>query len=371
MPADPPRAFNRSWARPADLARGDHRLWRLDDSSTSPSSAPEGGRRASCCGCAPAIASVLSQIVDTLIFITVAFYGVFPIADLLLGQMLAKVVLSIVLVPLIYVFRRRSAGRQADNQAEPLDRIADFALAAPSRAGVARHVCSFCNGLKYKVDALSGPSLQPSHSGPSRPERILMFCRVTIREVYIVKKLILLCSTAVVMPTAAFAQSTGSLEFEKKRSSSPAPAPGRRRRPGARHTKAKAVLTQEMIRAEPGPDHPRHDQPGPGRQLPEQRRLRLVGRHAHHPRLSIRPRQPHLRRHPAERQRQLRDLLDQQLDPELIEQVNVNLGTTDVDSPTASAVGGTVNLAHATPSHQWAAGRRLARRVRFPPLLRR
>jgi len=32
---------------------------------------------------------------------------------------------------------------------------------------------------------------------------------------------------------------------------------------------------------------------------------------------------------------------NQQLDPELIEQVNVNLGTTDVDSPTASAVGGT------------------------------
>jgi uncharacterized integral membrane protein (TIGR00697 family) len=52
-----------------------------------------------------AIASVLSQIVDTLIFITVAFYGVFPIGSLLVGQMLAKVVLSIVLVPLlIYVF---------------------------------------------------------------------------------------------------------------------------------------------------------------------------------------------------------------------------------------------------------------------------
>lgn len=35
---------------------------------------------------------------------------------------------------------------------------------------------------------------------------------------------------------------------------------------------------------------------------------------------------------------------NQQIDPELIEQVNVNLGTTDVDSPTASAAGGTVNL---------------------------
>lgn len=50
------------------------------------------------------VAGVLSQVVDTLIFITVAFYGVFPIGELLLGQMLAKVVLSAVLVPtLIYV----------------------------------------------------------------------------------------------------------------------------------------------------------------------------------------------------------------------------------------------------------------------------
>jgi uncharacterized integral membrane protein (TIGR00697 family) len=64
-----------------------------------------------------AIASVLSQIVDTLIFITIAFYGVFPIANLLLGQMLAKVVLSIILVPpLIYVFvglGRRLDARQS------------------------------------------------------------------------------------------------------------------------------------------------------------------------------------------------------------------------------------------------------------------
>ncbi len=47
------------------------------------------------------IAAVLSQIVDTLLFVTIAFYGVFPITDLLLGQMLAKVVLSAVLVPIL------------------------------------------------------------------------------------------------------------------------------------------------------------------------------------------------------------------------------------------------------------------------------
>jgi uncharacterized integral membrane protein (TIGR00697 family) len=60
-----------------------------------------------------AVASVLSQIVDTLIFITVAFYGIFPIGELILGQMLAKVVLSAVLVPpLVYAFV--SLGRMLD-----------------------------------------------------------------------------------------------------------------------------------------------------------------------------------------------------------------------------------------------------------------
>ncbi len=48
-----------------------------------------------------AIAAVLSQIVDTLLFVSIAFYGVFPIMDLMLGQMLAKVVLSAVLVPIL------------------------------------------------------------------------------------------------------------------------------------------------------------------------------------------------------------------------------------------------------------------------------
>jgi uncharacterized integral membrane protein (TIGR00697 family) len=45
------------------------------------------------------IAAALSQIVDTLIFITVSFYGEREIATLMAGQMVAKVVLSLVLVP--------------------------------------------------------------------------------------------------------------------------------------------------------------------------------------------------------------------------------------------------------------------------------
>ncbi|MBO9726148.1 MAG: TonB-dependent receptor [Novosphingobium sp.] len=40
---------------------------------------------------------------------------------------------------------------------------------------------------------------------------------------------------------------------------------------------------------------------------------------------------------------------NQQIDPEIIEQVNVNLGTTDVDSPTAAASGSTVNIRTRNP----------------------
>ena len=61
-----------------------------------------------------AIASMASQVVDTLIFITIAFYGVFPIGELLLGQMLAKVVLSAILVPLVILLFVR-IGRQLDS----------------------------------------------------------------------------------------------------------------------------------------------------------------------------------------------------------------------------------------------------------------
>jgi len=47
------------------------------------------------------IASVVSQIVDTILFISISFYGERPILGLMAGQMLTKVVLSIVLVPLL------------------------------------------------------------------------------------------------------------------------------------------------------------------------------------------------------------------------------------------------------------------------------
>lgn len=50
-----------------------------------------------------AVASAISQTVDTLIFITLAFYGEFPIGSLLVGQAIAKIVLSFVLIPFLIV----------------------------------------------------------------------------------------------------------------------------------------------------------------------------------------------------------------------------------------------------------------------------
>lgn len=62
------------------------------------------------------LAAALSQIVDTLIFISVSFYGVRPILDLMIGQALAKVVLSAVMVPLIIAVLVR-LGRRLDGEA--------------------------------------------------------------------------------------------------------------------------------------------------------------------------------------------------------------------------------------------------------------
>lgn len=43
---------------------------------------------------------------------------------------------------------------------------------------------------------------------------------------------------------------------------------------------------------------------------------------------------------------------NQLLDPEIVDRVTVNLGTTDIDSPTASATGGTINILTVRPQHE-------------------
>ncbi len=57
------------------------------------------------------VAAALSQIVDTLIFISISFYGVRPIGELMVGQMIAKIVLSAVMVPLVIAIAVRIGKR--------------------------------------------------------------------------------------------------------------------------------------------------------------------------------------------------------------------------------------------------------------------
>jgi uncharacterized integral membrane protein (TIGR00697 family) len=59
------------------------------------------------------IAGVISQIVDTVLFITISFYGERPIWDLMLGQMLTKIILSIVVVP-AFIIMFVEIGRSLD-----------------------------------------------------------------------------------------------------------------------------------------------------------------------------------------------------------------------------------------------------------------
>ena len=46
-----------------------------------------------------AVAGVSSQVVDSLLFVTIAFLGVFPIGELLVGQLVVKTLLAVLLLP--------------------------------------------------------------------------------------------------------------------------------------------------------------------------------------------------------------------------------------------------------------------------------
>jgi len=156
------------------------------------------------------------------------------------------------------------------------------------------------------------------------------------------------------MPAAAFAQSTSSVEFEKEAivvTGSRTKDVGGIQTPDA--TKSKAVVTQEMI-----------SRSGPGQTVLDT--INIV------PGVSFQNNDAYgnsggtlsVRGFDSTRVSytldgiQLNDsgnyniYSNFSIDPELIEQVNVNLGSTDVDSPTASAVGGTVNYRTITPTKE-------------------
>jgi iron complex outermembrane receptor protein len=168
-----------------------------------------------------------------------------------------------------------------------------------------------------------------------------------------VKKFVLLCSTAAfVMPAAAYAQSTGTVDFEEEA----IVVTGTRTRdvggvqiPDA--PKAKAVLTQEMI-SRTGPGQTVLDAINvlPGVSFQNNDAYGNSGGT-----LSVRGFDSTRVSYTLDGI-QLNDsgnyniYSNFSIDPELIEQVNVSLGSTDVDSPTASAVGGTINQRTLTPS---------------------
>ena len=48
------------------------------------------------------LATILSQLIDSVVFITIAFYGVMPIWPLIIGQWLVKILLALCDTPLVY-----------------------------------------------------------------------------------------------------------------------------------------------------------------------------------------------------------------------------------------------------------------------------
>ena len=166
------------------------------------------------------------------------------------------------------------------------------------------------------------------------------------------KKLLLLCSAAIIIaPTAAFAQSTGTVDFDKDAivvTGTRVQQVGGVQAPDS--SKAKAVLTQEIIsRSSPGQSILDTINLVPGVSFQNNDAYGSSGgtlniRGFDASRISLT-----FDGIPLNDSGNYAIFSNQQLDPELIEQVNVNLGTTDVDSPTASAVGGTVNYRTRNP----------------------
>src|SRR5436853_208819 len=173
------------------------------------------------------------------------------------------------------------------------------------------------------------------------------------------KKLSLLCATtALVMPVTAFAQSTGSQDFENEETivitGTRSQEVGGITAPDT--TKAKAALTSEVIQRQnpgqtildtvnliPGVSFQNNDAYGSSGGT-----LNIRGFSADRISLTVDG-------IPLNDSGNYAIFSNQQFDPEIIGEVNVNLGTTDVDSPTASAAGGTVNYRTIVPRQEMGA----------------
>lgn len=168
------------------------------------------------------------------------------------------------------------------------------------------------------------------------------------------KKFVLFCTTAM-LSSAVFAQSTGTVEVEKDS----IVITGTRAQKGTSgiviqdSTKAKGLVTQEFIAKQspgqtllntinyiPGVNFTQNDPYGSSGG-----NLRIRGFDGN--RVSVT-----FDGVPLNDSGNYAVYPNQMLDPELVEEINVNLGATDVDSPTASAAGGTVNFRSLIPTEQ-------------------
>ncbi|HEX8125038.1 MAG TPA: TonB-dependent receptor [Allosphingosinicella sp.] len=171
------------------------------------------------------------------------------------------------------------------------------------------------------------------------------------------KKLSLLwATTALVMPVAAFAQSTGSQEVEEEET---IVVTGTRTQgvggvvvPDV--PKTRSILTQEVIARQPE-----------GQSILQTINLIPGVNYTNSDPYGASGGNLRIRGFPGNRVALLWDGLplndtgnyaifgNQQMDPELIDQVSVNLGTTDVDSPTPSAAGGVVSYRTLIPGKEF------------------
>ena len=170
-----------------------------------------------------------------------------------------------------------------------------------------------------------------------------------------IKRLLLCSATVIALPATSFAQSTGTVETEKDT----IVVTGTRAQKGVSgvviqdSTKAKGLVTQEFI-AKQGPGQTvlntinyvpgvNFTQTDPYGSSGGNIRIRGFDNN----RISLT-----FDGAPLNDSGNYAIFSNQQLDPELVEQVSVNLGATDVDSPTASAAGGTVNYRSLMPTDQ-------------------
>ena len=46
--------------------------------------------------------TIVSQLIDSIIFVTIAFYGIFPIWNMILGMWIVKIIIALIDTPFIY-----------------------------------------------------------------------------------------------------------------------------------------------------------------------------------------------------------------------------------------------------------------------------